>query len=461
MTDNLSNLPLTVFNPADYPRTYVATINGRMRTLIILIGLSILIADAIVKDKGWSAFTAAHLSNSNLDIWAIALLLIAVSGNLSWFRPRIFLTAEYFNVFSLFSQRSIRRDQIESWEMRNNKGRQTLYIYSRVPEVDDLSIKLLFTPDIEFYTWFSTLENLDKGDIKKDWQQITRGVDIKNARSIRTGTPIDSRKLIVRSLNFFIPVVIVFFTFIILFFAALFLHFLLWSHLNLSSSHDVEVQDVSPSEINSINAKKGLDVTVNFSGIINAVDGPKANLFHIGEHIEGSYLLHTNVSDAARGKFNEGRYNNALATAQFTVKENGLTFKHAWGPGVFGDVSVSKTDDADDVIIYAWTRTDGSLLDGEAPCCMEINFDAFNSRRRNYEMLADVSLPVQSLEYISAYIMLSTKAGWTKISIKPDRPKLDVVHTNGVTKWLFSPSHLNILCSAFGMCEPSLRIKPR
>lgn len=174
-------------------------------------------------------------------------------------------------------------------------------------------------------------------------------------------------------------------------------------------------------------AVEGAEVTVNFSGVIASSSGPNAQQFHVGEHVTGSYTLRTTASDDVPNNPNEGRYNNALVAAKVTVQESGLTFAHARGPGVAHDVSVFKTVQDDQVAIFAWHRTGGSVLGGEAPCCVNIEFSAPKSADKNRQMLVDDALPIQPLAYTYANISLSTKSGWTQLMIAPPVPPAKVI----------------------------------
>ncbi len=171
-------------------------------------------------------------------------------------------------------------------------------------------------------------------------------------------------------------------------------------------------------------ASKAAEVTVQFSGIVDHVSGPGAKQFRSGELVTGSYKLETSVPDLAPADPNKGQYQHALKATTINFAGSGFSFSHEWGPGLFADVSVTKklasaSASNDDVSISAWRRTSGSLLDGKAPCCVEIVFSAVKTPCAGPPMLANDSIPTHPLAYTYANVLLNTDAGWTTIFIKP------------------------------------------
>ncbi|OGB25734.1 MAG: hypothetical protein A3I66_04965 [Burkholderiales bacterium RIFCSPLOWO2_02_FULL_57_36] len=171
-------------------------------------------------------------------------------------------------------------------------------------------------------------------------------------------------------------------------------------------------------------ASEAVEVTVNFSGIVDHASGPGAKQFRKGELVTGSYKLDTSVLDLAPADPNKGQYRNGLIATTINFPDSGQTFSHEWGPGLFADVSVSKnlkfsSVSRDDVNISAWHRKGGTLLDGIAPCCVEIGFSASTNPDQIPQMLVNDSIPMHPLAYTYANLHLGSSAGWTDVFIKP------------------------------------------
>lgn len=165
-------------------------------------------------------------------------------------------------------------------------------------------------------------------------------------------------------------------------------------------------------------------VTVPFAGTVAYVTGPNAGAFQLGEMVTGLYVLETNVPDLVPGNPNEGRYRNSVVTISTTFHSSGLTFVNAWGTGLFNDVSVFNnlaftTESRDDVDLFAWSRASGSLLGGQAPCCVELTFSASVKPGATSAMVTDDTIPTYRLKYSYANVMLHTGAGWTDVMLAP------------------------------------------
>jgi hypothetical protein len=165
-------------------------------------------------------------------------------------------------------------------------------------------------------------------------------------------------------------------------------------------------------------------VTVAFSGVVQHISGPGSGDFHFGELVTGNYTLETDVADLVPADPDEGRYRYSLVAASATFHSSGLTFTNGWGPGLYNDVSVFNnqmfsTEWRDDVSVFAWSRISGDLIDGEAPCCMELDFFASTRPGTMPTMIDDDSVPIQRLPFTYADISLHTSSGWTQVLLLP------------------------------------------
>ena len=184
-------------------------------------------------------------------------------------------------------------------------------------------------------------------------------------------------------------------------------------------------------------------MTVNFSGVVQFSSGPNASQFLLGELVTGAYTLETTVPDLVPMNPDEGRYRNSLVAATVTFHGSGLTFSHAWGPGLFNDVSVFNNvifadgSSSDQVALFAWSRTGGNLLGSESPCCMELGFDNTTGVGQVPQMVINDAVPTQRLAYTNANVLLHTSSGWTDVLLFPTTVPV--------------PASLPLFASAFGL----------
>ncbi|MBV8465013.1 MAG: hypothetical protein JO218_03615 [Burkholderiales bacterium] len=168
-------------------------------------------------------------------------------------------------------------------------------------------------------------------------------------------------------------------------------------------------------------------VTIGFSGVVSSIEGPEASQFHVGEHLHGSYTIFTGAPDLAPSGDSKAQYHQALISATVDFPDTKQSFTHAWRPWVLGDVVISDDfwDQYKEMGIYAAEYKHGTLLGGEAPCCMELDFTLplHDGVARTPPPIADITPPDKLLDYRRGSISLHSRKGWTELYFEPDQAR--------------------------------------
>lgn len=181
------------FNPADYPRTYLASRRNALSNNVVA---GILAAAGLV---GAWFFGMKLTAGDNPGALTLAILCLALTAlgfvlmGYTW-NYRVVLSADAIEVRSWWRTKTMRRADIAGWRTQQDRRRSMVYLEASKNTPRFMAVATIIHMDGPFKTWFESLPNLDKQEYERSKAEIAadpalgateaeRLRKLKNARS--------------------------------------------------------------------------------------------------------------------------------------------------------------------------------------------------------------------------------------------------------------------------------------